>query len=148
MMSVSQMLSRRDALIWEVWRTDGADPQLVGIVYLTEIEIGVDALAHYIFFDRELRDKTELLRSMLEWFFTPHAEVGWEPLRRVTVEIPDFAFALAKHAQRYLGFGGDFSLTLNAKTPLRVEGVKRSAFRWRGVDRNLLVMGCVNERSN
>lgn len=139
--AVSVFLSRADTLIWEVWRFEGESAEIVGLIYLSDIENGVDAKAHYVFFDRKLTDKTALLQSVQEWAFADH--VGWHALKRLTVELPDFAWSVAGHANKYLGFGGDFEYEYKGRS-IAVEGVKRAAFRWRGVDRDVWLMGCLN----
>jgi hypothetical protein len=138
--AVAKMLAKPDVRTWEVWTFEGDESALVGILYLSDVTMGRDAKAHYVFFDRKLTDKTELLRGMIEWVFDDHD--GWVGLHRLTVEIPDYAFATARHAARKLGFGGEFVYDKqNVSVP--VEGVKREAIRWRGRDADMLVMGRV-----
>lgn len=136
--AIAAVLSAPDARVWEVWSDAGA---LKGIIYFTDIMPGEDAIAHYCFFDGRLKDKTDLLKGMAEWAFTPHTD--WKPLRRLTVTVPDYAFALARHATRQLGFTGDYSYTRQGVT-IPVEGVKRGAMPWRGQRRDLLIMGLLN----
>jgi len=127
-------------LTWEVWKTE-EEPELVGIIRLSEIRPGEDALGHYIFFDHDLRGKTEVLKEMIDWCFSEHE--GWTPLRRLTIQVPDFAFALVRHATKKLGFGGEFTHSLKGKK-VPVEGVKRKALLWRGSERDLLFLGILN----
>lgn len=127
-------------LTWEIWRTDDA-PELVGVVRISKIKPGEDAVGHYLFFDHDLRGKTAVLKELIQWVFTEHP--GWQPLRRLTVEIPDFAFALARHASRKLGFGGPFPFVLKG-SKIKVEGVKEEAILWRGQPRSLLLLGLLN----
>lgn len=137
---IAYILSHPQSRAWEVWAMGEDAPEIVGMLMVTNVVSGVDAEAHYAFFDGKLKGKETILESMLEWVFEDHED--WLGLRRITVAIPDFAYALAKHAQRHLGFGGDFVLSLNGKT-LNVEGVRRKAFLWRGVDRDMILMGRV-----
>lgn len=130
--SVSAMLLRPDSMSWEVW-----NGELVGLIYMTRIVVGSDALAHFAFFDGKLSDKRELLDNMIEWVFEDHD--GWIGLKRITVEIPDYAFALAHFAQRKLGFGGPIEHKIG-KRQIMVEGVKRKAVTWQGDDRDILIM--------
>lgn len=136
---IARMMARTDTIAWEVW-SDDEEPTLAGVVYLTDVVAGENAICHYCFFDRKLVDKTALLEELAQWCFSEHE--GWEPLRRLSLEIPDFAFTLARHAYTKLGFGGDFVRMQNGKS-LRLEGVRKAAFRWRGVDRDLLLLGRV-----
>lgn len=138
MAHASSILAKPDSRVWEIWN----DTDCVGVVYLTDIVPGVDALAHYVFFDGRLRDKEDTVKAMIDWVFEDHPEAGWRGLRRLTLEIPDFAKALALHATRGLGFGGDFTYT-NGKSRVSVEGVKRKAILWRGELRDILILGKV-----
>jgi hypothetical protein len=138
----SVSLTRPSMRAWEVWRTAEDIPVLTGIVILSEIQPGIDANAHYVFFDRDLRGKTALLRSLIEWAFSEHED--WLPLQRVTLEIPFPAFALARHAAKKLGFGGPHQITYAGK-PLAVEGMKTRGTRWDGSPADLLILGLVNE---
>ena len=143
MWAVAHILNKPNTMSWEVWRhEDGELVDVVGILYLTGISIGQDAVAHFVFFDKRLHSKTQLMLEMLDWVFTDHE--GWRALQRVTVEIPDFMFALVRYAQRYLGFSGPFTHKIAGKSA-KVEGVKRNAVLWRGKPRDLLIMGKLNE---
>ena len=140
--AIASALTKPDSLTWEVWRAeDGQVVDVVGILHLSEIRNGHDAVAHYVFFDGDLRGKTDLIEKVLDWAFTDHDD--WPALQRLTIEIPDFAFALARHAQKKLGFGGPFKHRVGGKT-VNVEGVKRGALMWRGEPRDLLIMGKLN----
>lgn len=138
--TVSRHLVNADSIIWEVWSVE-AVPRLCGIVYLTQVIPGCDAVAHYLFFDGNLRDKTTFLEAMIEWCFTEHP--GWLPLRRLTITVPAYASALASHANRRLGFGGPFRYRRLDKPThfLKVEGAKEKTIRWRGEDHDLLILG-------
>ena len=143
--AVATSLMKPDSLTWEVWRTeDGQVVDVVGILHLSDIRNGHDAVAHYVFFDGDLRGKTDLIAKVLDWTFTDHKD--WPALQRLTIEIPDFAFALARHAQKKLGFGGPFKHRIGGKT-VQVEGVKRGALHWRGEPRDLLILWKMNEHS-
>lgn len=138
-------LLRPDAFIWEVWKDTPEMPELVGIIRFGSVRPGEDATGHYVFFDGDLRGKTSVLRSVIAWAFSDHPEMNWRALRRLTIEIPDFAYALARHASRKLGFGGPFRYKLRAGGPgMQVEGVKPGAILWRGERRDVLVLGLTN----
>jgi hypothetical protein len=135
-------------MVWEVWST-GESVDLVGILYITDVVVGCDAKAHYAFFDNDLWGKTDLIQSIIDWLFEDHPE--WVALSRLTIEIPDFAFALAAHASKKLGFGGDNEYTARKKNgkksrTIPVEGVKRKSLLWRDMHRDVLVLGLLNER--
>lgn len=143
-MRVSQVLTDPKARAWEVWQNDEKGTSIVGMVYITDIVLGGDAIAHFVFFDDELRGKANLLESMIQWCFTDNPEDGWVGLRRLTVEVPDFAFALARYANRKLGFGGEYLYRGRKGSAIPVEGVKKSAIPWRGTHADLLLLGRVN----
>lgn len=139
--SIASALTKIDSLTWEVWRLKRSLPvDLVGMLTLQSIVPEDDATAHYIFFDRDLSSKTTLLNNMIDWVFSDHEDVGWKALRRLTVEIPAHAHALATHAQKKLRFGGPFDYRIGGRT-LKLEGVKRAARLWKGKPQDLLIMG-------
>jgi hypothetical protein len=138
--AVIRSISKPDAIAWEVWKTDAEENyiDLVGILRLERVTVGCDATAHYFFFDGKLRDKTKLLRAWNDWLFSDHE--GWTALNRITIEMPAFMFALARHAVRKLGFGGPYDYS-RGKTTIPVEGVKQNAFLWRGDWHDILSLG-------
>ena len=99
--TAARLLMAQNNAVFEVWKF-GSDVQQgqqpAGVILLTDILPGVDAKAHFIFFDGRLRDKTALLKNMMAWAF------GAFQLHRLTAEIPDYAFALVKYAREQLGF--------------------------------------------
>lgn len=141
---ISQILNDPAARSWEVWESDGNSTHIVGLVYLTDIIAGGDACAHFVFFDDGLKGKTHLLESMIDWCFEDHAEENWVALKRITVEVPDFAFALARYAVRKLGFGGPYTYKGVKGSAIPVEGVKKNAVPWHGTHRDMLLLGRVN----
>lgn len=145
---VAARLIAADAINWEVTADDPADGvAFVGILRLSKVVLGCDAMAHYLFFDRKLKNKTPLLQEWKRWVFNPHPEINWQPLRRVTVEMPATAHALARHAQRDLGFGGPYDYRQDAKrAPVAVEGVKREGLLIDGEWVDLITMGCMSPR--
>jgi len=143
--AIALSLTRPDSLTWEVWRAeDGKVVDVVGILHLAKIRNGHDGVAHYVFFDGDLRGKTALISKLLDWAFTDHED--WDALQRLTIEVPDYAFALARHAQKKLGFGGPFKHRIGGKT-VEVEGVIQGALIWRGEPRDLLIMGKLNDNA-
>lgn len=148
---IASTITAAGTRVWEVWCSSGAAPEAVGVISFTDIQAGVDAKAHYIFFDERLADKTEILKEIIRWAFTDHED--WRALQRLTIEIPRPFAALARHAARKLGFGGDFRYTLKEsvyegkprKTQISVEGVKRGAVRWKGSAHDLLILGLTQE---
>lgn len=95
---------RATGLIWEV--------DDVGILYLTEIAIGHDALAHFNFWDKRLRGREDLIRGMMK-----HV-MEMLDLHRVTVEVGMFSGKWLLNSIERMGF-------------VR-EGRKREAFKFKG----------------
>lgn len=126
---VAAALLQNNALVWEVWRTP-ENVDFCGILRLSEVEPGCNAKAHFMFFDRKLKDKIPLLQAWKSWVAD---NLG---LRRVTIEVPSNAFALAKTAVRYLGFGGRFNYR-----GLPVEGVMEGAKVLDGQPLDILILG-------
>lgn len=141
--AVIRALTAPDVMTWECWsRGDEVDEvvDFIGILRLSHIKLGCDAKAHYYFFDGKLRDKLEILESWNDWVFSDHP--GWPAIHRITIEIPEHAFALARHAMK-LGFGGDFTHRIK-DFEINVEGVKQKAILWRGKWWDELIMGKIN----
>lgn len=80
--------------IWEVWR--GAE--FVGILMLGRVSPRVDALFHFVFFDRQLAGKRVLLKNFLGFAFDAFE------LQRISLEVPEFFETLVRFARRKLGF--------------------------------------------
>ncbi len=91
---VAQTLVDPANLAWEIWR----DGTLVGILLLTRIVRGVDALAHLAFFDKKLVGKRALLRNMIAQAFRDLE------LQRLSVEIPAHLEPLIRFVRTKLGF--------------------------------------------
>jgi RimJ/RimL family protein N-acetyltransferase len=92
--AAAAMLTNPDHRTWEVWR--GGD--LVGILLLWRISLRVDALFHFVFFDRNLVGKRALLRNFLAYCFT---DLGFV---RLSMEVPEQVQTLISFARRKLGF--------------------------------------------
>jgi hypothetical protein len=132
---VAAALLAKDALVWEVWRQESATLSsnplaFCGILRLSDVEPGCSGKAHYMFFDGRLKEKTPILQAWKDFAFQ---RLG---LKRVTIEVPANAFALAKHAVRYLGFGGGYSYR-----NLPVEGVIRGAKVIDGQLMDMMILG-------
>ena len=71
------------------------DDNTVGIVYVTDLGQIVDANIHLMFFDRNLTNKGELVKEMIEIVFNK-----FPALHRLTALIPDIFFATKRLAIR------------------------------------------------
>lgn len=136
-MAILNHFLKPDTLTWEVYTKDKLD--LVGILRLEKVILGCDAVAHYFFFDGKLGSKTDLLEAWKNWALTDHE--SWPALHRITIEIPAYAKALARHAQRKLGFTGPY---LYGDTKIAVEGVRKEVLLWRGTRHDQLILGYIN----
>ena len=89
--------------VWEVWR--GAE--VVGILTLRDIAPQLDASCHFIFFDRELRNKRALCRSVMRRAFEEYQ------LHALRVEVPEYAANLIGFLRKALGFRFESERWLN-----------------------------------
>lgn len=80
--------------IWSVLR-EGA---CVGILLLEQVRPHRDALAHFIFFDRQLRNKKSLCEAAIRDSFERY------DLEVLRIEVPTYAAKLANYAREALGF--------------------------------------------
>lgn len=133
MRQIALVLGAADTVAFEVW----AEDEVVGLIFFTSVT-SLDATGHYVFFDRNLSDKTAVIEEAVEEMF----DAG---LARLTVEIPAPFASLIRHASRRLGFGGPFTHEIlksgGRGTKVRVEGVKRNAAFYDGRRVDLLILG-------
>ena len=77
----------------EVWTGE----TLIGVLYMTHIQAGVDAKVHIVFFDRKLGEKAPICAMALRW-------AAWKfSLHRFSIEMPEIYFATSRLAKK-LGF--------------------------------------------
>lgn len=93
--SAAMLLTAPGNQCWEVWRGG----TFVGILLLWRIQPRVDALLHFLFLDRDLVGKRNLIRSFLGYCFE-----GPLQLQRVSFECPEFIRPLIDFARLKLGF--------------------------------------------
>ena len=119
----SQHLS--DALtagrVWEAWR--GAE--LLGIFVLNQVRPGLDAQAHFLFFDRQLANKRQLCRAMIQRTFADE-ELALHALR---VDLPEYVGKYAHFLRKGLGFKYEAERRLsNPKAAARASRRYQAAF--------------------
>ena len=96
------------ASLWfEVWE----DQMLVGIAWMTDINLVTDSSAHLLFFDRHPAEKRDVCMALIKWVFRNY------PLHRISAHVPHMYHATLRLVQA-MGF-----------VP---EGVKREAVLIRG----------------
>lgn len=93
-LAVAAWLTDPNAFNWEVW----FHGTLVGILGVTRVAYGLDALAHLAFFDRQLLGRRQLVLTMMAWCFRELR------LQRLSVEIPEHIPALIRFVRVKLGF--------------------------------------------
>lgn len=143
LVNIARVLGRDDAIAFEVWNTDEMD--LRGTIYFTDVRHS-DATGHFIFFDRSLgSDKVKLMQNVIDWAFSDHD--GWSAKQRLTVEIPEYAFTLARFVYKKLGFGGPFKHELGGKE-IEIEGLKRYATKYQDEPSDVMILGLVNPKLN
>lgn len=97
----------------------------VGVLYMTDIKPGYDALVHYTFFDRRQRGRQPLIRKMLKYVFEHYG------FRRLTVEIPKYAVDSTNAFVRSLNF--------------KEEGRKRKAAYYENQWFDVMIYGILRE---
>ncbi len=115
--------------VLEVWRMDGA-MDLCGLLGFSDIVRGVDAQFHPIFFDGRLRNaagKRDLLLRTVDWAFR-----AWD-LHRVSLTIPETAFALLDFARKKLGFRFEGERRIIKQRRAVEHGHHRKSLRWQTV---------------
>lgn len=101
-MNFFKVLTQQQTLWFEIWEGDS----LVGMLWLTDMELTVDASAHMAFFDRKPAEKEAVVAALIRWVFQHY------PLHRMSVNVPRMYHATHRLVER-LGF--------------RREGTKREA---------------------
>lgn len=80
--------------LWVVWHGD----EVTGILVANQVNYGIDASCHFVFFDRTLANKRRICLNAMAWLFE---NLELEVLR---VEVPTYARALANWARKKLGY--------------------------------------------
>lgn len=94
MIAVAHTLTALDSFAYEVWRAN----ELCGILLLTKVIPGYDAMCHFAFFDRALFGRTALMRRVIGQAFERFG------LERLSAEIPEHLGPLIDFARRKLHF--------------------------------------------
>jgi RimJ/RimL family protein N-acetyltransferase len=97
----------------------------VGIFYLTDITTGLDAIAHFTFFDRKLYGRAPLARALVQDVFNTYG------LRRISAEAPEFLGPRVMEFIQEIGF--------------KKEGIKRKAAYYDGKFHNKVLYGILPE---
>lgn len=100
--------------VWLVWQS-GA---LIGCLLLTHIIPGVDAEAHFVFFDRVLFGRRTLLWNLMGKVFTEYQ------FQRLTVEVPEYLTPLYKFVRKKLMFRLEGEAVVHPLTAKVAEALK------------------------
>ncbi|CAB4830105.1 unannotated protein [freshwater metagenome] len=71
--------------------------QIIGIMYVTDLRLVIDASVHLVFFDRKPVEKSMICRFAIEWMFKNF------PLQRLTAYVPSIYWMTIKLAKN-IGF--------------------------------------------
>lgn len=97
-----KVLTQQNTLWFEIWEGE----ELVGLLWLTDMELTVDASAHMAFFDRKPVEKKPVVLALMKWVFAHY------PFHRISANVPRMYHATHRLVES-LGF--------------RREGTKRDA---------------------
>lgn len=92
----AQIIADQRNRCWQVWH--GAE--MVGVLLLTDIVAGLDAKAHFVFFDHQLAGRRNLIWNMIGAVFRDSSL----NLNRLTIEIPEHLPKLIKFVRKVLSF--------------------------------------------
>jgi hypothetical protein len=99
-----------------MWFEVREEEEIVGIIWITDLELVVDVNAHMMFFDKKPAEKAQICRELIKWAFENLA------IHRVTVPVPEIYHATYRLVEK-LGF--------------KYEGTKREAVligrKWYGI---------------
>lgn len=123
---IAAWLTDPDHFFWEVWRSGAC----IGILGLSRVIVGLDAVGHFAFFDRQLVGRRTLVVKMMRWAFEQLQ------LRRLSVEIPDHLDPLIRFCRVKLGFRYEGELLAGRHPKVlgleqeRINGPARWTARW------------------
>ena len=109
-------LTSKNTLWFEICEGD----EVVGLLWLTDVHMIVDAVAHMMFLDSKPSEKKPIVKKLIKWTFENF------PLQRITTFVPE-TYHTTKRLTLELGF--------------RFEGCKREAVMLKGKWRDLMMYG-------
>lgn len=116
-----QALTHQNSLWFEVWD----DEELVGIVWLADTHLVIDAVAHMMFLDSKPAEKKPVVKELIRWVFKNY------PLQRMTAFVPE-PYHATKRLTESVGF--------------QQEGRKRDAVMLSGKLYDLYMYGLTRRR--
>lgn len=116
-----KVITQQQTLWFEIWEGE----QLVGLLWLTDMELTVDASAHMAFFDRRPAEKEPVVRELIKWVFAHY------PMHRISVSVPRMYHGTHRLVEK-LGF--------------KREGTKREAVMIHGTWDDLKLYGLIRSQ--
>lgn len=80
-----------------VWFEVMEGEKTIGVLWLSDLELMIDANAHMVFFDRKPQEKVGVCKELIRWAFSNI------PLQRISVELPIIYYATIRLVEK-LGF--------------------------------------------
>ena len=126
-----------NGIVWDIWHGDA----ICGIFILNRVSRGIDAHAHFLFFDHELRNKRELCRVAMRQTFAD-TKLNLHALR---VEVPAHMGSLAGFLRKALGFKFEAERRLSDPALAKKASQRHDATLYRGAWENVLMLSITRE---
>ena len=126
-----------NGIVWDIWHGD----EICGIFILNRVRQGLDAHAHFLFFDNELRNKRELCRVAMRQTF---ADTSLD-LHALRVEVPAHMGSLAGFLRKALGFKFEAERRLSDPALAKRASQRHDATLYRGEWENVLMLSITRE---
>ena len=126
-----------NGIVWDIWHGD----EICGIFILNRVAPGIDAYAHFLFFDHELRNKRELCRVAMRQTFAD-TKLNLHALR---VEVPAHMGSLAGFLRKALGFKFEAERRLSDPALAKKASQRHHATLYRGSYENVLLLSVTRE---
>ena len=126
-----------NGIVWDIWHGD----EICGIFILNRVVPGIDAYAHFLFFDHELRNKRELCRVAMRQTFAD-TKLNLHALR---VEVPAHMGSLAGFLRKALGFKFEAERRLSDPALAKKASQRHHATLYLGNWENALMLSVTRE---
>ena len=110
------------------WRIDTKEEPMVGVFYMTDIDLPVEATVHFSFFDGRIRGRIPLAKKMVEYVFNTYQ------FNRLNAALPVYVVPAAFHFVEGIGF--------------QKEGRKRRAVEFDNKFFDVVLYGLLKEEVN
>lgn len=120
----------------------GAD--IAGLCILNNVRAGLDAQCHFLFFDRELRNKRQLCLDLMHRVFSdPQLQ-----LHALRVEVPEYAAKLTGFLRKALGFKFESERWLNTVADAKRASRKYEATCYEGKQQDVYLLSVTRDEYN